>query len=58
MGALILTLPPDESDEVVAALADDTVQTNALWRAMRDRGYPVPVTTSVARHRRGMCSCG
>ena len=58
VGALIVSLPDDEAAEVASALADPTLQTNALWRAMKDRGYDVPVTTSVARHRRGMCNCG
>jgi len=57
LGALILALPPDEADDVVTALADESLQTNALWRAMKDRGYDVPATSSVARHRRGMCNC-
>lgn len=48
----------DESDaaDLVAALADDSIQHVTITNVLRERGFPMG-KHSVATHRRGQCGC-
>ena len=56
IGALVAQLDDNDRQALLAAMADDTVETIAIVRALADEGYTVARTTLV-RHRKAECSC-
>jgi hypothetical protein len=58
IGRLLVDLPDAEADDIADALCDPSLSVQAIWRAMRGRGYPVAGYQQVGHHRAGRCSCG
>ena len=49
-------LAPDDADDLRKAFSS-TYMTSAIYRALRKRFPNTPNETTLARHRRGACSC-
>lgn len=52
----LIVSDPDLGAEIVDALADRTLTSQAISRALVKRGHQISGAT-VARHRRGDCAC-
>lgn len=53
---LIDDLPKDDANDLKAALANPTLQTEAIVRVLLAHGHSVS-TSQLATHRRGECCC-
>ena len=51
---LEMTLPKDDADALMKALADPSVSNSAISEILKSEGYQVG-ETSIRRHRKGMC---
>lgn len=51
---LVTTLGKDDAQALAAALADDSVTSAAISRALRREGHPISEMT-LRRHRKGEC---
>jgi hypothetical protein len=51
---LEVTLPKDDADALMKALADPSVSNAAISEILKSEGHPIG-ETSIRRHRKGMC---
>jgi hypothetical protein len=56
-GRLILTLSEEEQEQVLAAMAESTIDTASIVRFINRRGVDVK-HPAMLRHRKKECACG
>lgn len=54
---LLSALPDEDRDDLITLLDDPMVFASVIAQVLQDRGFRIQGGT-IARHRRGACSCG
>lgn len=56
VGLLLDFMTKDDREALIAALADDSIESRTIWRVLIDEGHEIS-DTPINRHRRGLCQC-